>query len=81
MVGLNEVWGPPKETFECLLEIERVCETAGHLGLKFNEHVDIAALGIDARAFMPAASLLQLQTESLGGTSIATLFKGNKQRL
>jgi hypothetical protein len=47
---LNEVYGPPKETFECLLELEEVCETAGHPWLKFNEHVDVAALGIKITA-------------------------------
>jgi len=47
---LNEVYGPPKKTFQSLLEIEEVCETACHPGLKFHEHVDIAALRIKITA-------------------------------
>jgi len=47
---LNEVYGPPKETFQASLRSRKFAKLLATPGLKFHEHVAIAALGIKITA-------------------------------
>jgi hypothetical protein len=42
-VKLDQVYSSPKETFECLLEVQEIREAARHLWLDFHDHIDVAA--------------------------------------
>jgi hypothetical protein len=49
-VKFNQVYGPPKETFECLLKFKEVRKAVCHPWLEFHDHIDITALGIKVTA-------------------------------